>query len=45
MTSPLHALSHDSALREVIQKLRPLLLLPPAAPKPRIGFHSRGAGG
>lgn len=32
-------LSHDSALREVIQKLRPLLLPPPEAPKPRIGFH------
>ncbi len=32
-------LSHDSALREVIQQLRPLLLPPPDAPKPRIGFH------
>jgi ORF6N domain len=32
-------LSHDSALRDVIQKLRPLLLPPPDAPKPRIGFH------
>jgi hypothetical protein len=32
-------LSHDSALREVIQKLRPLLLPPPDPPKPRIGFH------
>jgi hypothetical protein len=30
-------LSHDSALREVIQKLRPLLLPPPDPPKPRIG--------
>jgi hypothetical protein len=33
-------LSHDSALRDVIQKLRPLLLPPPEAPKPRIGFHA-----
>jgi len=33
-------LSHDAALRDVIQKLRPLLLPPPDPPKPRIGFHS-----
>ena len=33
-------LSHDTALRDVIQKLRPLLLPPPDPPKPRIGFHS-----
>lgn len=32
-------LSHDSALRDVIQKLRPLLLPPPDPPKPRIGFQ------
>ena len=32
-------LRHDSALRDVIRKLRPLLLPPPDAPKPRIGFH------
>ncbi len=32
-------LSHDAALRDVIQKLRPLLLPPPDNPKPRIGFH------
>lgn len=32
-------LSHDAALRDVIQKLRPLLLPPPEPPKPRIGFH------
>jgi len=32
-------LSHDTALREVIQKLRPLLLPPPDTPKPKIGFH------
>lgn len=31
-------LSHDSALRDVIQKLRPLLLPPPDKPKRRIGF-------
>lgn len=35
-------LSHDSALRDVIQKLRPLLLPPPDPPKPRIGFHREG---
>ncbi len=34
-------LSHDSALRDVIQKLRPLLLPPPDAPKRRIGFHRK----
>jgi hypothetical protein len=34
-------LSHDSALRDVIQKLRPLLLPPPDPPKPRIGFHRK----
>ena len=32
-------LSHDTALRDVIQKLRPLLLPPPDPPKPRIGFN------
>lgn len=32
-------LSHDSALQDVIQKMRPLLLPPPDPPKPRIGFH------
>jgi len=30
---------HDSALREVIQKIRPLLLPPPEPPKRRIGFQ------
>jgi hypothetical protein len=34
-------LSHDSALRDVIQRLRPLLLPPPEPPKPRIGFHPK----
>ena len=29
---------HDAALRDLYQKLRPLLAPPPAPPKPRIGF-------
>jgi hypothetical protein len=32
-------LIHDVALREMLQKLRPLLELPPPPPKPEIGFH------
>lgn len=32
-------LLHHSALREIFQKLRPLLEPPPAPPKPEIGFH------
>ena len=32
-------LTHDTALRDVYQKLRPLLLPPPDKPKPQIGFH------
>lgn len=32
-------LVHDSALREIVQKLRPLLEPPPQPPKPEIGFH------
>lgn len=32
--------SHDTALRDVIQKIRPLLLPPPDPPRKRIGFHS-----
>ena len=31
-------LRHDGALRDVIQKLRPLLMPPPDPPRPRIGF-------
>jgi hypothetical protein len=31
---------HDSALRDLYQKLRPLLAPPPEPQKPRIGFHS-----
>ena len=32
-------LVHDVALREILQKLRPLLEPPPAPPRPEIGFH------
>lgn len=32
-------LLHDSALRDIYQKLLPLLEPPPEKPKPRIGFH------
>jgi hypothetical protein len=32
-------LAHDVALRDICQKLRPLLLPPPEPPKPEIGFH------
>ncbi|HKP02960.1 MAG TPA: ORF6N domain-containing protein [Chthoniobacterales bacterium] len=31
---------HDAALRELFQKLRPLLQPPPEPPKKQIGFHS-----
>lgn len=31
-------LSHDSALRDIIQKIRPLLLPPPEPPRKKIGF-------
>lgn len=34
-------LIHDTALREIVQKLRPLLEPPPQPPKPEIGFHIR----
>jgi hypothetical protein len=33
-------LEHDSALRDIYQKLLPLLQPPPDPPKRRIGFHS-----
>ena len=33
-------LTHDAALRDVYQKLKPLLLPPPEKPRRRIGFHS-----
>jgi hypothetical protein len=32
-------LLHDSALRDIYHRLRPLLQPPPETPKPRIGFH------
>jgi len=32
---------HDAALRDVIRKMRPLLLPPPEPPRRRIGFHIR----
>ena len=34
-----HLLVHDVALRDIYQKLRPLLQPPSAPPKPQIGFH------
>lgn len=34
-------LSHDVALRDVIKKMRPLLLPPPEPPRKGIGFHVR----
>jgi hypothetical protein len=34
---------HDVALRDVIKKMRPLLLPPPEAPHKGIGFHVRDA--
>jgi ORF6N domain. len=34
-------LIHDVALRDILQKLRPLLEPPPLPPKPEIGFHSK----
>jgi hypothetical protein len=30
---------HDAALRDIYQRLRPLLEPPPQPPKPQIGFH------
>ncbi len=34
-------LGHDTALRDLYAKLRPLLLPPPDPPKPRIGFYRK----
>ena len=34
-----HLLMHDLALRDIYQKLRPLLEPPPLPPKPEICFH------
>ncbi len=36
-------LLHDTALRDIYQKLRPLLEPPPTPPKPEIGFHVKEA--
>jgi len=33
-------LTHDAALRDLYQKIRPLLLPPPDQPKRRIGFRT-----
>jgi ORF6N domain-containing protein len=33
-------ITHDTALRDVYQKLKPLLLPPPDKPRRRIGFHT-----
>jgi len=33
-------LTHDAALRDLYQKLKPLLLPPPEKPSRRIGFHA-----
>ena len=35
-------IGHDTALHDLYQKIRPLLLPPPDKPKPRIGFHREG---
>jgi hypothetical protein len=35
-----HLLTHDNALRDISQKLRPLLLPPPDPPRKEIGFHT-----
>lgn len=32
-------IGHDSALRDLYEKIRPLLLPPPATPRSRIGFR------
>jgi hypothetical protein len=34
-------IAHDGALRDIYQKIRPLLLPPPEPPKRRIGFHPK----
>jgi len=38
-------LTHDAGLRDLYQKLKPLLLPPPEKPRRRIGFHSEGEPG
>lgn len=34
-------LIHDASLRDIYQKLRPLLTAPPAPPRREMGFHTR----
>lgn len=36
-------LVHDAALRDIFEKLRPLLAPPPTPPRPEIGFHVKEA--
>jgi hypothetical protein len=36
-------MSHDAALRDLYQKIRPLLLPPPDPPRKQIGFHVKEA--
>jgi len=36
-------LQHNAALRDIYQKLMPLLQPPPEKPRPKIGFHERKA--
>ena len=36
-------LQHNAALRDIYQKLLPLLQPPPEKPRPKIGFHERRA--
>lgn len=36
-------LQHNAALRDIYQKLMPLLQPPPETPRPKIGFHERRA--
>jgi len=33
-------IAHDTGLRDLYEKIRPLLLPPPEPPKRRIGFHT-----
>jgi hypothetical protein len=34
-------IAHDAGLRDIFQKIRPLLLPPPEPPRRKIGFHAR----
>ena len=33
-------LTHDAALRDIYEKLRPLLTPPPSSPRREIGYHT-----